>query len=1264
MSDKSLTGYEAIIPNGGMMGELIRSYDWSPTLGAIESWLPSLKTAVNIMLGSRYPMFIWWGEDKINIYNDAFIPILGALHPEALGQSAPQLWSEAWDILAPKVRGVFQHGQSSWNEAMPFILERNGYSEETYFTFSYSPIFDDADRVGGLLGVNIEDTNRIVSDRRIRTLRELTAQTLNAKTIEDAGKMAVNVLSNNPYDLPFALLYLRDDAETARLIDTTGLEHRTLSPTEIKLDLDNLWSLKSVLQSKTSQIVRLDYSKYGQMPGGVWSKPPKLAIVLPIGTGEQTINGWLIAGVSPYREFNDDYRGFYDLVAGQITAAIANARAYEAEQQRLEALAAIDLAKTAFFSNVSHEFRTPLTLMLSPLEDALFDTQAPLPSQQRLRLELVQRNGLRLLKLVNILLDFSRIEAGRIQALYQPTDLATLTKELASVFRAAIEQASMELVVDCPTLPEAIYVDRELWETIVFNLISNAFKFTWSGKIIVRLRWCRTKVKLTVEDTGVGIARGELPCLFDRFYRVKDSQGRSFEGSGIGLSLVRELVELHAGIIDATSILNKGSCFTISIPTGSAHLPKEHIEENSIDLNVSSLNANPYVQEALSLLQKPSPPDKIQPLVNFLQSSSTITAQILLVDDNADMRDYLKRLLNPYYTVKTVANGVAALDAVRANPPDLVLSDVMMPSMNGFELLRSLRSEPQTKEIPIILLSARAGEKSRIEGLEAGADDYLIKPFSARELLARIEATLKLAELRKTAQNWRSQSEIAEANLQNVLSSLRDGFYILDRAWNFSYVNDRLLEIAELPYEAMINKNIWQLYPEVTNTEFEHNFKRAMEERISLQFEFHYPVWNRWFENRIYPVPDGLAVLVADISDRKEIEREREQLLVRERKARSKAEELNRLKDEFLAIVSHELRTPLNPILGWAQLLRGGKLNPEQVATGVATIERNANLQAQLIDDLLDVSRILRGKIKLNKVSLNLVNVIEPAIATVKLTAEAKSISIIKDFEPDVVVLGDTQRLQQIIGNLLTNAIKFTSEPGKIIVKLNKTNQNACIQVIDTGQGIEPEFLPHVFDRFRQADSASTRNFGGLGLGLTIVRNLTELHGGNVSVNSLGRNRGTTFTIELPLKPAKVEISNDNSPSDNDFAAAKLQGIRILAVDDDADSLSLLAFILEQEGAKVTAVTSAKEAIADLSSSTYKLLVSDIGMPDIDGYKLMRHIRASSSSMATIPAIALSAYAGENDRQQAREAGFQRHISKPLNVNTLISMASELVNKS
>jgi signal transduction histidine kinase len=433
-------------------------------------------------------------------------------------------------------------------------------------------------------------------------------------------------------------------------------------------------------------------------------------------------------------------------------------------------LAELDRAKTEFFSNVSHEFRTPLTLMLGPLEDELTERIAA-PREQRVRIETAHRNALRLLKLVNSLLDFSRIEAGRSQASFTPTDLAALTRDLVSVFRSAIEKAELELVVDCPDLPEPMYVDRDMWEKIVFNLLSNAFKHTFEGSIGVALRSRGEYVELCVSDTGVGIAEAELPRLFERFHRVKGVRSRSHEGTGIGLALVQELAILHGGSVRVESTPRHGSTFTVTIRTGSAHLPASRVGAAQAQSPSAPAGAA-YVEEALHWLPEevsPAPPrqarHEIRPQTGRkdvsqaaaqAQASALDRPRILWADDNADMRQYVADLLGRYYDVVTVPDGEAALEAVRTTPPDLVLSDIMMPRLDGFGLLRELRADERTARLPIILLSARTGEEAAVGGLDAGADDYLVKPFSARELLARVRTHVELARQRRA---WESELE-------------------------------------------------------------------------------------------------------------------------------------------------------------------------------------------------------------------------------------------------------------------------------------------------------------------------------------------------------------------------------------------------------------------------------------------------------------------------------------------------------------------------
>jgi signal transduction histidine kinase len=406
------------------------------------------------------------------------------------------------------------------------------------------------------------------------------------------------------------------------------------------------------------------------------------------------------------------------------------------------------------------------------------------------------------------------------------------------------------------------------------------------------------------------------------------------------------------------------------------------------------------------------------------------------------------------------------------------------------------------------------------------------------------------------------------------------------------------------------------------------------------------------------------SMRIAAELERQWAEQKRIQMLAREQEARQQAETANRIKDEFLAVLSHELRSPLNPILGWSKLLRNGKLNAAKTAQALEIIERNAQLQSQLIEDLLDVSRILRGKLSLNMVPVNLASTIKAALETVRLAAQAKSIQIQTIFDPTIgQVLGDSARLQQVVWNLLTNAVKFTPQGGRVEILLQRIGSQSQFQVRDTGKGISPDFLPHVFEYFRQADATTTRTFGGLGLGLAIVRHLVELHGGTVQVDSPGEGQGATFTVRLPLikdKSSKQKAEGNSSPLTPE--PSPLTGIRILVVDDDTDSREFFAFALEQLGAHVSTVTSAGEAIATLARLQPNILLSDIGMPDMDGYMLIRQIRAMPPEQGgQILAIALTAYAGEIDRQQALAAGFQHHLAKPVEPDELVKVILNLL---
>ena len=989
----------AFLAGGGEMGSLIRSMDWSNTsLGPVTGWPQSLRTTVSICLASDLPICVVWGSGLVQLYNDAYRVICGNKHPQSMGQDFSECWKEAWPVIGEAHNSALG-GDKAFLETQHIFLERHGYLEECFFTFSFSPIRDEAGQVGGLFHPVIEMTTQMLSERRTRTLRDLAAQTGKAKTVNEALLLSAQTLAQYGLDLPFILLYeLEPDGDQARLIGSTGLSKDTvasLHTINFEAEKQALWPFKEVLRSGLA--VRVHDLPQQIESAGPYPELPKDALALPIiPPGTDSPVAVLIAGISPRLRMNDAYRSFYDLLASGVTTAVANARAYDDQRQRAKALVDLDRAKTAFFSNVSHEFRTPLTLMLGPVEDALAESSEPLPPLQRERLELVYRNGLRLQRLVNSLLDFSRTEAGRIRAAYEPTALAEFTADLASNFRSACEVAGLKLRIDCPPLDEPVFVDRPMWEKIVFNLLSNAFKFTFSGEISVLMRRSESAIELRVQDTGTGIPVLDIPLLFERFYRVENSRGRTHEGSGIGLSLVQELVKLHGGSISVTSEVGHGTTFTVRVPLGSQHLPGDQVGSSRAAAQ-PIMGANPFVEEALHWL-----PDTEQSPANMLDlarlhdepSSGVLPMQqagddrpfVLIADDNADMRQYIARLLGAHYRIEAVPDGEAALAAALQRTPDLVLTDVMMPRLDGFGLLKALRADPRTSSVPVIMLSARVGEESRIEGMQEGADDYLVKPFSANELLARVTAHLKMGLMRREANEalrasdqhhrllfeqtadgifladasgryvdvnragceilgysrdevlarthldmiepdewprvgpeiarfaggqvarseWRfrrndgsvfvgeitgrqlpdgrvqgilrdvTERQTAEAatraseeRVRSILESITDGFFVLDSDWRITYINAAGERFLDRTPGDLIGKVLWDEFPGTIGSEFERVYRGVAAAQVAESFTAYYPNFDRWYDISVYPAPVGLTVYFRDVTEQK-----------------------------------------------------------------------------------------------------------------------------------------------------------------------------------------------------------------------------------------------------------------------------------------------------------------------------------------------------------------------------------------------------------
>ncbi len=1051
------------LSGGGEMGSLMRALDWSRTpVGPVRDWPQSLRSAVSMLLPSKAQIILFWGPEFVVFYNDRYRPVFGAKHPVALGLPGREAWSEIWDgMLHELLAGVVRTGEAFSARDLLFKLERHGFLEDTYFDVSYDPVRDESGKVGGVYCIVSETTARVLGSRRLALLRDLGTPLAAARTAHDVCRLAIDAFARAQQDIAFALTYL--DGE---------------------LNACTPDALDALMQSPADS-------------------PQRLVLLRPGGAAI----GTLILGLNRGLPFDDSSRSFVQLIASQVSTAIANAQAYDDERRRAEALAELDRTKTAFFSNVSHEFRTPLTLMLGPLEEMLSaDTGA-----NRELLGVVHRNGQRLLKLVNTLLDFARIEAGRAQASYEPLDLAALTVDLASNFQTACEMAGLRLEVRCGTPLEG-WVDREMWEKIVLNLLSNALKFTLQGSISVALEDAGDCLTLSVADTGIGMPRDALARVFDRFHRIEGARGRSHEGSGIGLALVQELVKLHGGTISVESELGQGTIFVVTMPKGGDHLPLNQHETRPAE--GSGMRAHAYVAEALSWLGsngQAAPSDV----------AGARSVRVLVADDNVDLRDYVGRLLAEHYTVETAADGIAALEAARARRPDVIVTDAMMPRLDGFGLIRALRDDVELRSVPVLVLSARAGEEAKLEGLHHGADDYLVKPFSARELIGRVDALRRADTIRRNA-----LEALRQSNAQNkaLLDHAPVGAYLVDADFVIREVNPVAMPVfGDIPGGVIgrdfseIMHILWPAsYAEEIVRLFRHTLASgepyvAMEKagrRLDRGIDEYYD----WRIDRI-PLPDGRDGLVCYFRDIAEEVRARRTL----EDSQSALREADRRKDEFLAVLSHELRNPLAPIRNAWRLLQG---NHGEAITrrALEIMGRQIEQLVRLVNDLLEVSRITRGNLDLRCERVLLADVVSAAVETSDPLIRAGEHGLLLDMpQYPVWIDGDAMRLAQVLSNLLNNAAKYTPKKGVIELSARSDDVQIEIRVRDNGTGIRADALARVFDMFERGRGEAVRSKEGLGVGLALAKHLITLHHGTIEAFSEGEDHGAEFVVKIPL---------------------------------------------------------------------------------------------------------------------------------------------------
>ncbi len=874
-------------------------------------------------------------------------------------------------------------------------------------------------------------------------------------------------------------------------------------------------------------------------------------------------------------------------------------------------LAGLDVAKTEFFSNISHEFRTPLTLILGPLQDELAErsSSSAEPTASRARLETAYRNCLRLLKLVNSLLDFARIEAGRVQALYEPTDLALLTGELASHFHSAAERAGLRLTIDCPPLPEPVYVDRDMWEKIVLNLLSNAFKHTFRGGISVRLSWLEGgAAELCVQDSGVGIPAEELPKLFERFHRVKGAVARTHEGSGIGLSLVRELVQLHSGKVRVESEVGKGSRFFVTLEGGSAHLPAQKVRrtesssapsaastddaagDGSVhDSEAGARSASAFVQEALHWLPSDSSTEAgsagwgtrsteagstgwgvrsteagsagwgVRSAeagsagwgVRSTESDGTDSgahsaqgdggtrpvpgraprARVLLADDNSDMRRYIGRILGEVYDVVAVCDGQAALEAALAAPPDLVLSDIMMPRLDGFGLVRALRADERTRTLPIILVSARAGEESAVESLDSGADDYLVKPFSSREILARVRTHINMARLRR---EWESE---------------------LSRR-----VEERTAELRQAQHAALQQERLSALGQMASGIAHDIN-------------------------NAISPVALYVESLLE--SDQTLSPRARQYLPIVLRAIDDVASTVARMR-EFYRAREHQ----------------------------VVLVPADLN---SLVNQVVDLTRARWSDMPLQRGIV---------------------ISVVTELDRELpAVSGIESEIREALTNLIFNAVDAMPEGGTLTVRTSVVDGGrGCVEVGDTGVGMDAATRQRCLEPF-----FTTKGERGTGLGLAMVYGFVQRHGAQIEIDS-APGQGTRIRVLFPVAPESGAVAENDAGS----SAEPLGSLRILVIDDDPLVLDALRETLEGEGHVVVAAADPRAGVEAFlgarAHDPFGAVVTALGMPHLDGRAVAKAVKEVSPET---PVILLTGWGQRAGADTDGMAHVDRVLGKP-----------------
>jgi PAS domain S-box-containing protein len=1267
---------ETVFVGNSEMAMLMRSLDWSQTpLGSVSAWAQSLKTSVNLLLNAPSPMFVWWGREYINLYNDACRLILGAnKHPQFLGQSARDCWAEIWDVLGAQADRILD-GQPAGSENLRFTVDRNGYPEASSFTFSCSPIYEESGRVGGIFCVITETTKPIISNDH----------TTSSSALEPVAPL---------------------EADATRNPVNTILE----SITDAFVAFDRQWHYTYVNEQATKILHKTREELLGKQ---VWEE------VFPhrVGTlSYQELHRAMNQQVAVvYEDFNSVLEIWFEVRAYPSSEGLAvyfhdisdrkrsEAERKQAEQALRESEERVrqltENIDTVFFMSEGFNETSPgRVVYVSPAYERIWGRSCEsLYQNTRSWFDAVHPDDQERLQqaLPNLLsAEFDqefRIVRPDGEIRWVHDRVFPVHNERGEIYRTA---GIVEDITERKQAEAALRLSEERYRSLVTVTSSIVWIANSDGGIVSAPAWETVTGQTPEEYRGWGwfekvhpedreptaaiwaeALQNKMPCEVE--YRLLHRDGQYRYGLARGVPILDETGEVREWIGTLTDITERKQA--------EAAL-RESEERLRLTLKSAALGAWDF-NPTTNLLRWDDQCKAMFGLSPDAEVNYNIFLAALHPEDCDRIHQTVLFALSPEsdgeidieYRAIGIEDGVERWVAAKGKAcfdQSGVATRLIGTALN---ITERKQAEAEREH----LLSQERLYVNQLQGLTSAAL-AINSALSIEQVLQVI--TSQAASIIGVHQSVTSMT--IDQNWAQTITSI----YLSDKYAQWRDYHEKPDGSGIYTCVCHLNRPMRMTQAELEAHPHWRGFSKAAANHPPMRGWLAAPLVGRngqniglvqlsdKYEGEFTEADEAILVQLAQMAS---VAVENARLYEAEQQARATAEAsreeaqaANRIKDEFLAVLSHELRSPLNPILGWSTLLLSQKLDQAKTTQALSTIARNARLQAELIEDLLDVSRILRGKLSLNVSPIDLQSTIQSALETVRLSAEAKSIQIHTILEPNPgLISGDSSRLQQVVWNLLSNAIKFTPSGGRVEVKLSWEEGNtaitnhrevmtnyAQITVSDTGKGIHPDFLPHVFEYFRQEDGATTRKFGGLGLGLAIVHHLVELHGGTVQADSPGEGQGATFIVKLPLMPDSALVNQDSS---SPGTALDLTGIQVLVVDDDVDTREFVAFLLEQAGARVVIATSANEALTALTHFQPDVLLSDIGMPEVDGYMLLRQIRALSPEQGgQIPAIALTAYAGEIDYHQAMAAGFQQHIAKPLEPTQLIAKISDLMSCS